>query len=163
MDVLTAFVADGEATELVEPGQGALDDPPMSPQGGPGFDAPARDADADVPAGERLPAAAQVVRLVGVEFGRALAPPAVRLANRGNGIEEGLEQHAVVAIGAAQPDGERNPGAVDHKMAFRARFRAIRWIRPGRWAPFLAGMLALSRQARLQSRRSASPSRSRSV
>ncbi len=52
---------------------------------------------------------------------------------------------------------------VDHKMALRARFAAIRRIRPGLSAPFLAGMLALSRLALDQSILSASPSRSSST
>jgi hypothetical protein len=48
-------------------------------------------------------------------------------------------------------------------MALRARFAAIRRVRADGDAPFLAETLALSSAARLQSIRSAAPSRSRSA
>src|SRR3712207_7186573 len=40
-------------------------------------------------------------------------------------IEQVLEDHRVVPIGAAQPDRERDAPSVDHTMALRARFAAI--------------------------------------
>ena len=63
-------------------------------------------------------------------------------------------------IGGRQLNRERDPLAVDHKVVLRARFALIRRIRPGCLAPLFAGTDALSRLARLQSIRSASPSRS---
>jgi hypothetical protein len=55
-----------------------------------------------------------------------------------------------------------DPLAFDHKMVLRARFAAIRRIRPGRSAPFGAGTENESTHARLQSILSASPSLSNS-
>jgi hypothetical protein len=65
-------------------------------------------------------------------------------------------------VGRAQRNGERDALPVHDHMAFRARFAAIRWIRPGFIAPFSAGTAEESREARVQSMRSASPKRSSS-
>jgi hypothetical protein len=71
-----------------------------------------------------------------------------------------------VAVSAGQERGERDAAPVDHNMALRAGhplgLAAIRRVGADGFAPLLAGMLAESRLARLQSMRSASPNRSRS-
>jgi hypothetical protein len=67
-----------------------------------------------------------------------------------------------VEIRRTQLHRERDALSLDHKMALRARFAAIRRIRPGRSAPLGAGTENESIQARLQSIWSASPSRSSS-
>jgi hypothetical protein len=78
-----------------------------------------------------------------------------------------LEDDRVVAVGSRQERGKRDAGSVDHKMALRAGhplgLAPIRRIRSDELAPLVDGILALSRAARLQSMRSASPSRSSSV
>ena len=80
--------------------------------------------------------------------------------DRLNGIH-GFQHHArVMHVGCAYRDGERDALSVHNHMAFRARFAAIRWIRPGLTAPFSAGTAEESREARDQSMRSASPRRS---
>jgi hypothetical protein len=159
MDVRATLVAGGKAAKLPKPGQRPLHDPAMAAQPRAGVDPFARDPHPDVPPGEGVPTARTIVGLVSVQLGREFAP--VGAANGRDGVEQMLKEHAVVAVGAAQADGERGADAVDHKMALSARFAAIRRIRPGFAAPFLAGTLALSRQARLQSIWSASPSRSK--
>jgi hypothetical protein len=57
---------------------------------------------------------------------------------------------------------EREACSLDPTMALRARLAPIRWIRPGRSAPFAAGIENESIQARLHSILSASPSLSSS-
>ena len=74
-----------------------------------------------------------------------------------------LEDHAVVAVGARQDGRQRDATTIDDQVPFRARFAAIGGVRSHRVTPLLAGMLALSRLARSQSIRSASPSRSSRV
>src|SRR5690242_10342595 len=160
MDVRPAFVADGQPSIAIEPGERPLDDPAMADEPFARLDALAGDADLDVPLRERLPAARNVVCLVGVAFGGPLASAAVGLLDRRDRIKQVLEDDRLVAVGSGQERGEREAAAVDHQVALRPRFAAIRWIRPDRVAPLLAGMLALSSDARLQSMRSASPSRS---
>ena len=64
-----------------------------------------------------------------------------------------------MAVGGTQEDRQRDSLAVDDQMAFTAWLAFIRWIRTGLFAPLFAGIEALSRQARDQSIRSASPKR----
>ena len=73
MDVGPSLVADGEATELGEPSQGPLDDPPVTSQPLAALDPAPGDAGLDAAAGQRLTAAAVVVGLVGVQLRGPLA------------------------------------------------------------------------------------------
>lgn len=73
MDVVSPLVADGEATELSEPRQRALDDPPATSQPLAALDPAPGDAGLDAAAGQRLTTAAVVVGLVGVQFQGTLA------------------------------------------------------------------------------------------
>jgi hypothetical protein len=107
------------------------------------------------------PAPAMVVGLVRVELARALARPAPPMAHAWDGVQRRGQHHAVVAIGRAQAHPEGRAPAVDHKVALRARFAAIRRVRAGLGTPRLAATAALSSEARLQSRCPASASRSR--
>lgn len=78
VDFAAAQIADGEATELGEPRQGLLDDPPVTAQPLAALDPAPGDAGLDATAGQRLTAAAVVVSLVGVQLRGTLArrPPA---------------------------------------------------------------------------------------
>ncbi len=151
MDVGPPFVAHAQTAEVIEPGERALHHPAMPTQALAGIGALARDADPDMAAGECPPAARIVVALVGMDLVRALAATAVRLPNGWDGIEQPLEDDRIVAIGAGQEGGEREPGPLDHKVVLRPRFAAIRRVGAGLLAPLLARTLILSKLARLQS------------
>src|SRR6266540_2494898 len=122
------------------------------------------DADPGNPAAHVvLPAVAPAVRLiiglVAVHLrGSPPGParPAERALERGNRLEHLLEDDRVVHIGRRQERGEREAPGIDHQMALRTRLAAIRWIRPGRFAPLFAGTLVESILARDQSIWSAS-------
>ena len=135
MDVGAPFVADGQPPEPVEPGQGALDHPAVatrvarwtrSPCGrcGPGCGGGAAPGGS---AGCRRPCR------------RAAWPGACGAArwalDRRDGIEQLLEDGRVVAVGAGQERGERDAAPVDHNMALRARFAAIRRVRADQLRP----------------------------
>lgn len=162
MDIATPLVAHPQPAEVIEPGQGALDDPAMATQPLAGVDALARDAHLDVTLAEGGAAARVVIPLVAVALVRALTPPPGRRLDRRDGVKEILQHHRVVPVSPGQDFGQRKTSALDHNMALRARFAAIRRVRADEIAPLLAGMLAESQQARLQSIWPASPSRSRS-
>jgi hypothetical protein len=162
MDIGPSLIAHGEAAKAVQPGERALDDPAMTTQALAGVDPLASDPDPDVPTAQRRAAARDVVALVGMQLPWALAAAPIGLPEGRDGIEQCLEDDGVVAVGPGQERSERDAIPVSHKMALRARFAAIRRVRTDGFAPLLAGMLALSREARLQSMRSASPSRSSS-
>ena len=75
MEVGAALVADAEAPETGEPGEGSFHDPPVPAKMGAALHAASRDPWLD-PTGPALPAAASViVALVGVQLVRALAWP----------------------------------------------------------------------------------------
>src|SRR5215216_2881262 len=162
MDISPPFVADREAPEAIEPGERALDDPAVATQAVAGVDAFTRNADLDVATAQGGSAPRIVIALIRMEFDRPLASLSGGRLGRGDGIQQQLEDLRVVAIGSSQERGKREAAPLDHNMALRARFAPIRWIRADGVAPLLAGMLALSREARLQSMRSVSPRRSRS-
>ena|SRR5579884_1337190 len=162
MNILAALVAHRLATEAIEPSEGALDHPAIAPEALTRLDAPTGDARGDA-AGATCPTTSRVVVcFVGMQLSGTLARTSwsARLApHRVNGIERLLQHLRVMHVGARKPHAQGDASAVDHNMALRARFAAIRRIRPGRFAPFLAGTLALSRAARDQSNLSASARR----
>ena len=151
MDVCPTLIANGQAAELPEPGQGPFDHPAVPSQPLARVDPFARNAHLDVAAGQGSSAAPDVVGLVGMELGGSFAGSSPWSLDRRDGIEEGLEDRAVMGIGPGQAPGEGYPSAVRNNMALRARFAAVRRVRTGGGAPLLAGMLALSRQARSHS------------
>jgi hypothetical protein len=73
MDIGPPLVAHPQPAEVIEPGQGALDDPAMATQPLAGVDALARDAHLDVTRAQRGAAARRVIPLVGMPIVRALA------------------------------------------------------------------------------------------
>lgn len=163
MDVLAPLIADRQPPNLIQPGHGPLDHPAVAAKPLAALDAFAGDAPLNVAAAQEATAARDVVGLVRMQLGGAHPPLAGGLLDRRNGVDQGFERDRIVAVGAGQADGERRAPPVDHKLAFRARFAAIRRVGPGCGAPLFAGMLALSRQARLQSIWSAAPRRSSSA
>lgn len=155
VNVEASFVADGEAAEAVQPGEGPLDDPAMTAELLAGFNAASCDAGFDAPAFAGLAASSEVVRLVGMEFGRSSSRAAWLAADGRDGIQQFVERLAVVDVRPGQQEGERDALPVCDEMALGPRPAAVGWVGAGRLAPLLAAMDELSRQARLQSSRSA--------
>ena len=103
----------------------------------------------------------RVISLIRMQLVGTLARPSSgKTLDRIDGVKSGPEHRGVVDVSGSQYDRERDALAVDHKMALRALFAAIRWIRPGFFAPPGEGTVEASMEARLQSMRSAWPSRS---
>ena len=163
MEIGSSFVANREAAEAGEPGQRALDHPPVPAQPLARLDASSCDPGRDG-AGAAFPAAATViiglvrVELLGSPPGSSSAVPHAR-----HGIQRRSQHEAVVAVSWAQAHAERGALSVDHNMALRARFAAIRRVRAGLGTPLFAATEALSRLARLQSKCPASARRSSST
>ena len=166
MDIGAAFVTDHQPTEPVEPPQTALNHPAEVAEVLTGVDARPSNAWTDATLAQGLAIRAGGIGFVGVQLGGPLAGPtrtSTWSMDRLDRIDYVFEERTFVDVGSREPDGEWGAPAVDHKMALRARFAAIRWIRTdlfGRTAPPLAGVMALSTLARDQSIWSASPSRS---
>ena len=139
VDVVAALLAGGHAAGPPEPGRGPLKRPAVAAEAVAGVGPRAGDADLNAPPGQRTAAVSATVGLVSVRLGRALAPAPVRLPDWQDRVDQVLERRAVVAVGAIQAERERGTASVDHNMTLRARFAAIRRIRPRRAAPFWRG------------------------
>ncbi len=164
VDVGAALVAEGQPPELGEPGESALGHPPMAPQLFAGLDPLAGDPAADAAAGQGLAAAARVVSLVGVQLTRPLArctPGPPDAPDAGDGIDQLLEDSAVVDIGRRNLQCERDALPLDREVPLGARLAAAGRIWAGVWPPFLAGTVAASTAARSQSIPLRAPSSSR--
>ena len=162
MHIGPSFVANTQATELIEPGKRALHQPAMASQAFFGFDATTSDAWGDATLTQGSAADRKIVGFVSVQFGGAFASsaPAPTLTRGPNGIDHFEQYFRVMNIRSRQFHRQRDASPIDHKMALRARFAAIRWIRSGFGAPPGAGMLEASTDARFQSITPASPKRS---
>lgn len=162
MDVVAPLVADDEALHLVEPREGALDDPAVPPELLTRLDPRSGDPTLDAACMEEALVLARAIPLVGVELVRTSPGAADAPADRRDGVDETLEDRGLVDIGGREALGEGDAVRVGNQMALRARFAAIRRIRPGRWAPLFAGTMEASIAARVQSIWSASRSRASS-
>jgi hypothetical protein len=160
MDVGAPLIANGEPPEPTEPGERAFDDPAVAAQRLARVDPLTRDPAADVARTTGRPTAGNIVGLVRVQLGRPMAAMALCGANGRDGVEQRLEGDRVVPVRGPKDYGQRDPRAVANNMALRARFAFIRRVGAGFCAPLLAGIVAESSAARLQSMRSAAPRRS---
>lgn len=158
VDMGPSLVADGQAPKAIEPGQRALHHPTVTAKALARLDTLACDTRDDTPLAAGQPAEGVVVTLAGVQLGGPLAGSAPLAAHRHNRVQRRLQLLAIVNVGRRERHCERDAGPVDHHMALAARFcplAAIRRIRAGRFAPFLAATLAESSAARDKSRLSA--------
>src|SRR6266568_2711437 len=137
MDVVPTLVADGQAAVLRQPGQGPFDHPTIPPEPLAALDPLPSNPALDPPTMQKPSAPRDVVALVGMHLLRPLASAPTGGLDWWDGIDEPLEAHRIVPVGAAQETGERDAASVDHQMALRARFAFIRGIRPDSIAPFL--------------------------
>ena len=139
MDLGAAVEADEQPLELVQPGEGALDDPAVAAEAGAVLGVAPGDLGFD-PALAELAATARVV--VGPIAGEPVgspARPADLAAHRRHAVEERDQLGAVVAVAAGERPGERDPTALDEEVVLRAVSGSIDRARPRRGAPFFAG------------------------
>src|SRR3989440_10092107 len=129
MDVSPGLVADLQAPEAVEPGERPFDHPAVASQAVLGLDTTAGDAGDDAALAQGQTEVTVVVTLVGMELVRSATGPAARLGADGlDGVDGGEHHLRIVHVRGAHQDGERDAVGVDHKMALRALFAAIRWV-----------------------------------
>ena len=163
MDIGTTLVADDQASQTIEPGEGAFDHPAIATEPFGRFDTSSSNSRDNAAPSTRNAAASMVVGLVRMELRRTLPRTSPRLQDRWHFIQHRLERKRVVDVGRRQFDSERDPFAIHEDVVLGARFAAIGWVRSGRRTPLFAGTLALSNAARLQSIRSARPNSSSST
>jgi hypothetical protein len=151
MNIETTLIANGQMPEVSEPRQGTLDDPSMLTQFGAALDAASGNTRRNAPLPEGCAVGFAIVPFISVQLGRALTGSPPFLFEGWNGIYYHLQRGRIRNVGSGTPHREGNTASADHKMALRAWFAFIRWVRADGLTPFLARMLVESSTARDQS------------
>src|SRR3954452_3905565 len=138
MDLVAAVVADEQPFELVEPGEGALDDPAVAAQAGAVRAAAPGDLGSDAAPAQLAPVLVVVVTAVSAEPLRPPARATDSAAYRRDAIEQRDQLGDIVAVAAGHRAGERDPGRVYEKVMLRPGSGSINRARARRGAPFFA-------------------------
>ena len=138
MDLGAPVIADEQALELMQPGEGALDDPTGAAEAGAVLGLATGDLRLDPAAPQLVPIRIVVIAAVG---GDPLGPAAWAAAATTDGrnpLEERDQLGDIVPVAASERPGERDPGRVDQEVMLRAGSGSINraWARRG--APFFA-------------------------
>jgi hypothetical protein len=138
VDFGAAVVADEQPLELVQPGEGALNDPAVTAEPRAVLGPAARDLGSDPALAELAAPNVVVVAAVGAEAIGPAARPTDLAAHRWDAIEERDQLGAVVPVAAREPPGERDPRRVDEKVMLGAVSGSINRARARLGAPFFA-------------------------
>ena len=140
MDLGSAVVAHEQALEVMQPGEGALDDPAHAPEPGAVLGLAASDHRLHALLADEPAVLVVVVAAVGDERIRAEARPADDAAHGWHFVEQRDQLGDVVAIAAGERPGERDPAAVDQEVVLGPVSGSINRARARRGAPFFACM-----------------------
>jgi hypothetical protein len=138
VDLVAAVVADEQPFELVQPGEGAFDDPAMAAQPGAVPGSAAGDLGLDPAAAELATVALVVVAAVCAQPVRSSAWPADSAAHRRHTVDERNQLGDVMAVAAGDRPGKRDPRRVYEKVVLGARSGSINRARARFGAPFFA-------------------------
>ena len=106
MDIRTALVTDGKPTIASQPGQRALDDPPVASQFLACFHATSCYPRPDAALAKEPAAAGKIVTFVGMELTGSLARPAPLAPHGDYGVDEFGEHLGIVHVGTGERHGE---------------------------------------------------------
>ena len=123
---------------MVQPGEGALDDPAGTAEPGAVLGLAARDLRLDPALPKQATVLVVVVAAIG---GHALGPlprPADASTHSRDGVEQRDQLGDVVAVAAGERPGERDPARVDQEVMLGSSPAAINRARARRGAPFFA-------------------------
>ena len=134
-DVGAAFVADDDPTISGEPGQAPLDHPAVSPKTLGAVDPAPCDPRLDGAPAQRLSALREVIALIGMELGRPSLRSADAVTDWRHSIDHCRKELAIVAIGRAEPDGERDAVAVHNDVALASWLARSVGFGPVPWPP----------------------------
>jgi hypothetical protein len=151
VDVGAAVVADEESLELVEPGEGAFDNPAVASEAGAVAGVASGDLGFDAALPEEAAVFVVVVAAVSAHPVGAAAGTAHLATNRRDAVDERDQLGDVVAVPARDRPGERDTGAIDQKVVFRPVSGSINRARARRGAPFFACTWLASATARSHS------------
>ena len=135
MDFVAAVVADEQSFVVVQPGEGALDDPANATESGAVLGLATSDLGFDVAGAEFAAVLVVVVAAVGGNPLGASPWPADPAAYRRDAIDERQQLRDVVAVAARDRPGKRDPGRVDEKVMLGAVSGPVNRARARRGAP----------------------------
>jgi len=138
VDVGAAVVADEQSFELVELGEGALDDPAVAADAGTVFGLAPGDLGGDAALAQFAPLRLVVVGAVGGEPVWPSTRSTDAATDWRDAIEERDQLGDVVAVAARERPGERDPRRIDEEMVLGAVSGSINRARARRGAPFFA-------------------------
>ena len=138
MDLVAALVADEQSLELVQPGEGALDDPAGTAEPRAVLGLAAGDLRCDPAFAELAAVGGVVVAALGGQAFRTATRPANLAAHGGNRVEQRDQLGDVMAVAAGERPGERDSRRVDQEVVLGAVSGSINRARARRGAPFFA-------------------------
>ena len=140
MDVVAAVGADEEAAAVVEPGEGAFDDPAVAAESGAVFGFASRDHGFDPALPDEAAVFVVVVAAVCEQRLGSSPRPADTAADGWHPVEEIDQLGDVVAVAAGQRPGQRDAASVYEEMVFAACPAAVNRAGTRFGAPFFAWM-----------------------
>ena len=102
MGLVASVGSQEQAAAVVQPGEGALDDPAVAAEPGAVLGQAASDQRLDAPLANELPVAVVVVAAVGDQRSRSPPRSPDTAAHRRNAVEQGQQLGDVVAVAAGQ-------------------------------------------------------------
>jgi hypothetical protein len=138
VDVVVAVGADEESAAVVEPGEGALDDPAVAADSGAVLGLAACDHGLDAALPDEAAVLVVVVAAVGDQHSRSASWPADAAAYGRHSVEQFQQLGDVVAVAAGERPGERDTPAVYEQVVLAACPAAIDGAGTRFGAPFFA-------------------------
>jgi hypothetical protein len=138
VDVVAAVGADEESAAVVEPGEGAFDDPAVAAEPGAVLGLTARDHGLDAAAPDEAAVLVVVVATVGDQRPGSTPRPADAAAHRRDAVEQLEQLRDVVAVAAGQRPGKRDAAAVYEEVVLAACPAAVDGAGTRFRAPFFA-------------------------
>lgn len=151
MDTGATLIPHVEAPKLMEPGQGALDDPPRPAKPTAMRRAAPRQLRLDATAVEGIAMRLRIIAAVALHEIRFPPRTARQAAHRRHRVHQWQQLRDVIPVGGRQLRRKRNPLAVSENVMFRPRLTAIGWVRSSFFPPRSARMEELSAIARARS------------
>ncbi len=155
MNVGAAFVANAQASELMQPSDGALHHPTGHAQATAVLGVAASNLGANAAGGQRPAVRLGVIAAVGLDHIGTVTRRARFTGDRRNAVDQGQQLRNIVAVGLGENDRQGNALGIREEMVFRARFTAIGWVRSSFFPPWTARTEELSATARAKSSLSA--------
>ena len=152
MDAGASLIADVEASESMQPGQRAFDDPARLPEAAAVRSPALRQLGPNPPSVQLVTMGLGIVAAVALDTRGLMAGPAGPAAQDRKRIDQRQQFGDVIAVGGGQARDNRNPLGVGENVMFRPLLPAIGGVRSSFFPPRSARTELLSTMARARSR-----------